>query len=70
MSLEDFIERKQLSGYLEMPTLYKFKNIDQLRTLIDGMGSLVSTPMGDYLQTENLLVLVNVSSNDFNRTIY
>lgn len=64
MSIEDFVEKKQLEGYLEMPTLYKFKNLNELKTLINGLGQIVSTPMGDYLKTNELLALINVSAND------
>jgi len=64
MNLENFVEKKDLRYYKEMTTLYRYKDIKEVIKTFEKYGRVISTPIGIYVETENAVVLLDLTSDD------
>ena len=64
INLENFVEKNDLKLYKEMVTLYKFPELNTIAEAFSKYGNYVSTPLGVYVEMENVLILLDISSDD------
>lgn len=69
-NLESYIEANDLKYFKDLKTLYKFKNLEEVQSILGKLGRVVTTPIGFYIEYKNLIILVDVSVDDADSGLY
>lgn len=64
INIENFIDDNNLESFKEIPILYKYKNIVELKKSLQVFGEFIDTPVGSYVKGKEFVLLINVSSED------